>query len=127
MRTREVPFEEWPEFFREFGRRHEDWLATLRVLGPSLGDQVEARELPLTGIVGDRESGSISMHFGRLSEGALEHPIERPLRVWVELEDNGAERALEIESANGDKTILEFRVTHPPEMVDGIVEWPTAT
>jgi hypothetical protein len=127
MRTREIPLEEWPEFLREFGRRHEDWLATVRVLGPRLGDQVEARELPLTGIVGDAESGSISIHLGRPSETTLEHPIERPLRVWVELEDNGAERALEIESANGDKTILEFRVTHPPEMVDGMLEWPTAT
>ena len=127
MRTREIPYVEWPEFFHEFSRRHADWLVTVRVLDPRLGDQVEARDLPLAGIVwGTWESGAIAIHLGG-SEGVLEHPIERPLRVWVESEDDGAERALEIESSDGSKTILEFRVTHLPEMVDGLAEWPASS
>jgi len=121
MRNRQIPRAEWYEFFQEFSRRHEDWLVTVRVMNQRIGSQVEARELPLEGIVADPEATSISIHLGRSPEKHVEHPVEKPLQVWLELEEDGSERALEIVSATGTKTILEFRVTQPAEMVDGLV------
>ena len=122
MKTREIPRKDWPEFFGEFSRRHEDWLVTVTVIDPIGGAQIEAREMPLAGMVADRRSGSIYVGLGR----PVEHVVARPVRVQVEAEENGAERAIEIESRNGSKTIVEFRVSHPIEMVDGIAGQPVA-
>jgi hypothetical protein len=120
MRTRQIPRAEWFSFFEGFNRRHEDWLATVRVLSPTLGAQVEVRDLPFEGIVADPQGTSLSLHLGKSSESHVEHPVERPIQVWLELTDDGAESALEIESETGIKTILQFRSAVLPEMVDGL-------
>src|ERR1700736_3449436 len=99
MRDRQVPRAEWFSFFREFSERHADSPATVRILSPRFGCQVEARDLPLEGIVADHMGrGPISIHMGRESERHLEHEVEHPIQVWVELAENGAEEALDIES-----------------------------
>ncbi len=122
MRNRQIPRAEWFTFFDGFTRRHEDWLATLRVLDSRIGAQVEARELPLQGIVADRTgAGPISILLGQRPDKNVEHTIEDPIRVWVEEEEDGAEAALDIESANGTKTILQFRSAVLPETVDGLM------
>ncbi len=121
MRSRSVPRAEWATFLEGFSRRHRDWLATVEVLGRQ-GAQVEARELPLQGLTCEPDGRSITILFGRRSEDHLEHPVEDPQQVWVEVAEDGAEAALEIESGNGTKTILEFRSVAPPEAVDGLAE-----
>jgi hypothetical protein len=118
MTTRLVPRKEWASFFEQFSRRHEGWLATLRVLDEKFGAQTEARELPLEGIVADGDR--ISIHLGERPQMHVSHPVADPDCVWVEEED-GAERALEVESITGTRTILEFRVAASPEMVDGLL------
>lgn len=40
----------WPSFFDSFSRKHQGWLATLEILGPDIGAQVEERELAFEGI-----------------------------------------------------------------------------
>lgn len=122
MRNRLVPHAEWRSFFRGFSERHEDWLVTVRVLSPALGSQVAARDLPLEGIVpGPAVGGPIAIHLGRVPERHVEHVVEEPKRVWVELSEEGAEAALEIESNDGAKTILQFRSAPLPQEVDGIL------
>lgn len=120
MRTRQIPRAEWFPFFEGFNRRHEGWLVTVRVLSPDLGAQVEAQDLPFEGIVADPQATSLSLHLGKSSESHVEHPVERPIQVWLELTDDGAESALEIVSETGTKTILQFRSAMLPEMVDGL-------
>ncbi len=122
MRNRLVPRSEWFSFFDEFSRRHEGWLVTVRVLHPSVGSQVEARDLPLAGIVSRADaSGPISLHLGTTAERNIEHEIFSPRQIWVELSDQGAEEALGVMSEDGTKTIVEFRVRALPEEVDGIL------
>jgi hypothetical protein len=118
MNTKEIPRQEWTGFFEEFSRRHEGWLSTLRVLNDSFGAQTEARELALEGIVADENE--ISIHLGERPDRHVAHPVARPEKVWIELEDNGAERAVAVESDTGTRTILEFRATALPEALDGI-------
>ena len=120
MRNRLVPRAEWFRFFQEFSRRYEGWLVTVRVLHPSFGSQVEARDLPLEGIVSSADaSGPISLHLGGATAN-VEHEIVSPRQVWVEVAAGGAEEALGVVSEDGTKTIVEFRVAALPETVDGL-------
>ena len=120
MRTRQIPRAEWPSFFDGFNRRHEGGLVTARLLTPALGAQIEANDLPFEGVVADPVEGTVSVHLGRKPGTHLEHSVERPVQIWLELTDEGAECALEIESEEGVKTILQFRSALLPEMVDGL-------
>lgn len=111
MRNRLVPRSEWFRFFGDFSRRHQGWATTVYVLSPKLGSQVEARNMPFEGIVSRAEAdGPISILLGSAPPGSnLEHEIEDPRQVWVELSEAGAEEALQVESQDGTKTMLQFR------------------
>lgn len=121
MRTNEVAPGEWIRFFDAFSRRHQGWLVRLTVLDPKLGAQVEATELPLQGVVADPRGIGIAIQLGERPDD-VEHAVRHPRRVWIELagERDDAEAALEIESEDGTKAILEFRSATLPEMVDGL-------
>lgn len=122
MHNRLVTRTEWFRFFEEFSRRHEGWLVTVRVLSPGFGSQVEARDLPLEGIVAAAAgTGPISIHVGGSTERNLEHEINEPRQVWVELSENGVEEALGIVSNDQTRTIVEFRAPDLPENLDGIL------
>ena len=128
MRTTEIPSSEWTSFCDAFSRRHQGWLVRLSVLDPRLGAQVEATDMPLQGIVADPRGLGIAIQLGERPDD-VEHAVRRPKRVWVELagERDEAEAALEIESADGTRAILEFRGAVLPEMVDGLASTlPTA-
>jgi hypothetical protein len=117
--TREIPRQEWTEFFDGFSRRHEGWLASVETLGP-LGAQVEARDQPLTGITADRDgTNTISVLLGGKPGTDSGHIIEKPSRVLVE-EDAGAVLALQIQTESGESTLVTFRAAVAPELVDGI-------
>src|SRR5262245_10132066 len=109
MHNRLVPRTEWFRFFSDFSRRHEGALATVRVLHPRLGSQVEARDLPLEGVVSSaRANGPISIHLGDSADRHVEHEIEGPHQIWVEVSEEGGAEALAVISEDGTRTIVEF-------------------
>jgi len=111
MQSRRVPRREWSQFFDDFSRRHRGSATTVRVFGPRIGSQVEARDMPLEGIVSSGDpTGPLSIHLGSAPPRSnLEHEIEEPRQVWVGLSEGGAEKALEIRSEDGTQTVIEFR------------------
>jgi uncharacterized protein DUF5335 len=118
MYDKEIPRTEWTDFFHSFSIRHADAPATVRILNPRFGCQVEAADLPFEGIVADRVGrGRISIHAGRDPERHVSHDIQNPIQVWVELADDGTEEALDIESEDGTKTLLIFAA----ETVDDVL------
>ena len=124
MATQEISHDEWTTFLDRFSRQHEGWLVTLEVFAPDIGAQEEARELPLEGISAaakDSEPKTIAISIGKTPQDHVTHTITEPTRVWLEQTSEGANAALEIESADGAKTLLRFRSALPPEMVDGVV------
>jgi len=124
MQTQEIPKSEWRGFFDRFSQQHEGWLATLEVLGADLGAQEEGRELPLAGVSlssGGDESEAISIDLGMTPDKHVSHAISAPTGVWLEQTEEGANAALEIEVADGTKTLLRFRSPMPAEFVDGVV------
>ncbi len=124
MSTQEIPREDWSNFFDVFSRQHEGWLATLEIFAPDVGAQEEAHELPLEGISiasGNSSADAIAINLGKTREDHITHTITKPEHVWLEQTSGGANAALEIESENQTKSLLRFRSSLPPEMVDGIV------
>ena len=116
--TRDIPPDSWIDFFDGFSRRHEGWLVEVRILDEN-GAQVESENRPLQGISADRGNKDISITT--LQDGKLvERFVSDPQRVRVE-EVEGAERAVEIESAKSGRTLVTFRSSMPPEMVDGLL------
>ena len=124
MPTQEIPREEWTAFFDRFSRQHEGWLSTLEVFAPDIGAQQEAHDLTLEGITAtSNKTGSetIAISLGRSPEDHVTHTITEPTRIWLEQTSQGANAAVEFESADEVKTLLSFRSTLPAEMVDGVV------
>jgi len=126
MATTEIPRIQWPEFFDRFTGRHAGWLVTVEVDDPRLGAQELARDVPLLEIAAERRAGApagIAITAGRREEHVT-HRIEAPERVWLLQTAEGADEALETESAGGARTLLRFRSAALPETVDGLAPEP---
>jgi hypothetical protein len=124
MPTQEIARDEWPDFFDSFSRRHQGWIVAVEVFGTDIGAQVEAREMPLQGITAEMQrSGEeiISIMVGDTPEDHVTHTIASPTRVNIKRSEEGADEAVEIESAGGSSTLIRFRSPMPAEMVDGIL------
>lgn len=110
MKNRQIPRSEWFGYFGQLSDKREGTLSTLRVLSSSFGAQIEAWDLPLEGIGSDRVGrGPIWIGLGQKLQTHIVHSVPDPLQIWVELAEDGSEAALQIESKDGSKTILEFR------------------
>src|ERR1044071_1261437 len=99
MPTQEIARSEWREFFDNFSRQHQGWLVTMEMLGPDLGDLVEARQLPLSGITvepGDGEKTKIEIMAGDRPDAHIAHTVAAPKRIWLKQTEEGADEALEI-------------------------------
>lgn len=122
IETREIARNEWPEFFDGFSRRHDGWLVTIELLDKDLGDQIEAEDQKLKGIVAEprHDPTTIDIMIGNSPDGGSTHIIDRPTRVRVEETQPGAEGALEIESEDHGTTLVRFRSAVLPETVDGV-------
>jgi Family of unknown function (DUF5335) len=122
MPTREIPKNEWVPFFNSFADRHQGWLVIVEEIGADLGDQIEAEELPLEGISADLKDNEdvITITVGGTPDELVHHAIEQATRVWLKQTDEGADEALQIEAADGRKTLVTFRAPVLPETLDGI-------
>lgn len=123
MRTIEIPLRDWSRALDEFSAVHEGWIVSLELLAPSLGAQPEIHDLPLLGITAetDAPTPTITIAAARSSGDHITHAIHSPSRVRLERTEDGADVALQIESAEGTTAILRFRTAALPETVDGVV------
>src|SRR5262249_5755459 len=124
MRTQEIPRAQWHNFFDTFSRQHEGWLATLEILASDIGAQEEVHELPLEGVsIVAEHAGleSIAINMGKTADDHISHMIEKPLHVWLEQTEEGANAVLEIEAEDQSKALVRFRSPMPPELVDGVI------
>jgi hypothetical protein len=121
MRTVEIAREAWTTTLDEFSTAHQGWLVSLDVLDVTIGAQSEVDDLPLLGVsVGGPHESAVTIAAGRSWTEHVTHTIHSPTRVQLERRDDGADVALQIESADGAKAILRFRTAARPETVDGM-------
>jgi len=117
MQTRDIPREQWIRFFDDFSKNHEGWIVTMEVLGADIGDQEEANNLPLVGISADVKAreNRVEIIIGGRPDVDVTRFIERPKHVWVKEPRLPGDEAMEIESEDGIKTILNFHRIRPEE------------
>lgn len=119
MQTRDIPREQWIRYFDDFSKRHEGWIVSLEVLGPDIGDQEEARGLPLVGISADLKAreNRIEIIVGGRPDADVTRFIENPKHIWIKEPTIPGDEAIEVESEDGIMTILKFRHI-PPEVTE---------
>lgn len=116
----EVPIGRWKEVLEEFGVMHHGWLVSVDLVPPNAGAPLEFSNLPLLGVMAEpRHDGlAISVSAGKSAAERLTHTIPAPSRVWLERSDDGAGRSIQVEAANGAKTILRFSSPARPDPAD---------
>lgn len=107
--TTEIPRESWNNFFARFSQDHETQFVAVEVLGPDIGAQVEGRTLLLSGISpGDPAGESVALMFDSVNGEHLTHMVNKPTHVRLQKAPDTTDQALEIESADGTKTLVRF-------------------
>jgi hypothetical protein len=107
--TIEIPPKTWPEFFEDFTKRHETDMVSLEVMGTEIGAQVEGRALLFGGIsIADDRGRALALMFDSVDGEHLTHTVTSPTHVWLQRIPSIGDQALEIESADGVKTLLRF-------------------
>jgi hypothetical protein len=117
--TREIPREEWIDFFDDFSKKHEGWIVVVEVISSELGDQEAINNLPLVGISADIRAGEnrIVIIGGGRTDADVNRIINNPKRVWHKPPKRVADDAIEVESADGVTTLITFKYV-PPEEAD---------
>lgn len=111
MRTRQIPREDWPTFFKILSQRQEGWEVSLEVLGLDIGDQVEQRHMFLAGLTAElsadaRRPDTIEIMLGVSAAHHLTHTITAPTAVDLQQTDLGIDAALQIKAADGITSLL---------------------
>ena len=118
----EVPRSEWASTLDAFSRVHDGWLVSLDLSDSRSNRQREFENLPLVGVSADLDDheAMVVISVTRDRGEYLAHPIPAVSRIAVERSADGAEAALQIDSADGTKSVLRFRTAVLPECVDGV-------
>jgi len=122
MPTREIQRNEWVSFFDSFSSRHRGWLVTVEIMDPEIGDQTEARDLPLVGITAElnaRDPDQIEILVGNQADRHVSNSVVAPKQVWLKSSDEGADEVLEIKGEN-ETVLIRFRSAVLPELVDAL-------
>jgi hypothetical protein len=115
MSVHDVPQWRWADALEEFSRGHRGWLASVVTVGPGpvLMSHIELRPLESVTVA---PTGGVRVGF----QGGPTVLVEAPRTLRVDRTDDGAERALEIDTADAEFVRVAFRATALPEELDGI-------
>jgi hypothetical protein len=111
-KTQDVARDRWTPFLAEFTRENRGAHARLTIIGADteIGAQVETQNRPLDGVSADLKDGehTVWISFGSRARDHTTHGIPRAttIRTLAAVEGGGA--VLEVESADGTKTLLEL-------------------
>lgn len=107
--TKQIPAEQWGEFFDTFTNGNKGRLIKLEVIDREMGDETPVENMPLWVPIYDPvgKGNDLTVEIGR-DEIAYSHTIEAPNEVWQERDDNGKVVALEIKTEDGTQTILQL-------------------
>jgi uncharacterized protein DUF5335 len=123
QQNQDIPREQWGPFLETFGREHRGWLFSLDVLGQNTHAAVEVRDLPLVDLEIDLSPygpNRIAVTLGEGPNAVLTHTVASPIRVRLSRTEPNGRETLEIDSKDGSRTLLRFRGTVLPEMLDGV-------
>jgi hypothetical protein len=103
--TKQIPRAQWQVYFDGLTRGHLTGkgapAASLEIVSPDIGDQFEAREARLLGLVYDPRSDALEV----VLEG-MDHLAFQPSEIWVIEEDDGFVTTLELVRDDGTRELL---------------------
>ncbi len=106
--TNEVHINQWKQFFDEESRDKLDWLTKVEVMNAETGAQILSENLPLGGLTFEDKNGQpqIEIIVGKNTEHHQTHNILAPTKVYFRRTDENSGGTIEIEEANGTKTLV---------------------
>lgn len=111
MQSKEIPQQEWEQFFNDFSGKHFGRPVGIEVVGAEIGAQLEESGLTLEGITAEQQKvpgSTITIMLGANPSNHLTHLVERPVQVSLERDDQGEDFALAIKGADGNMAIMRF-------------------
>lgn len=117
----EVKKEDWGKFFDNLSMRRYEWMTEVEVLNAKVGHQVLSNGLPFNGITVDTigEHTSLDLSVGQTPGNHQTHIIKDPTRIAFRAGDGTHSDVLDIEEADGTKTLIQF--TEPMGVLVGMV------
>lgn len=108
--TQELPKNEWKNYFDELSIEYIDWETKVEILNSSIGVQVLTEGLPLNGITYEERNGQgkIEIIVGNNAKDHQTHSVADPIRVYSRQERDQRGEIIEIEDADGTKTIVHI-------------------
>lgn len=122
MRKREIPRQEWLDFFDRFSEQHQDSLATLYVIDGDHQRLILAQDLPLhaaTASLEHSDHDTISISFANTRTMMLAHNQSNVEHVSLLQNPEGAPAGLLLEGYQQERTLLLFHSPKLPQMGDG--------
>lgn len=119
MRMMTIPMPSWRRSLDTMSRRFAGAVVSVDIDRPDLGMHAEIKSQPLTGITADRSG--IVVQVARGAEH-LDHTIADAEEIRFEETQEGALRAIEVDSRDGTRTYVRFRSPMMPALLDPAVE-----
>ena len=117
-RREELTRQGWPDYFETVTKDAEGYDVTIEVVGPELGDQLEAEKLPLAYLAYDNKDDVFIVAVGGRDRRypVLRHMIEHPQKILADNLTADTPWAVEVVGSDGDQTIvtLHRRPALPP-------------
>jgi Family of unknown function (DUF5335) len=108
--TGELAREQWSGYFEQLSRDLGATTATVEVDGLDVGAQIEGEDLVLDGISYDHRDDIVVIGLAPVGTAeAVEHIVSGPKRIYIESGDGILPAVLDIEDAEGQKTIVRLR------------------
>ncbi len=106
--TREIPRDEWRQYFDDFSSRLPTTVASIEVTGAEIGAQVEAERGILSGVTYDDRDDIVVIALDAEGDAReeLERIVHEPKKIYVE--DDNATTVLAIEDSEGNKTLVRM-------------------
>jgi hypothetical protein len=119
--TTEIPREAWGKFFTRFSLDHETQFVAVEIMGRDIGAQVEGKSLLLSGISpADDNNESLALSFDSVNGEHLTHMVNKPTHVWIQRAPDNTDQAIEIEAADGTRTLVRFPSYEPASRSDDL-------
>jgi len=115
----EIKKEDWGKFFDNLSKRRFEWDTEVEVLNTRIGDQGMSIGLPLIGITLETlgEHTTVDISVGESIDKHQTHNIKNPTRIAYLAPDGRRADVINIEEADGTRTLLRF--TRPIGIMDG--------
>ena len=114
--THEIPKYKWLIFFDDLTKRRFEWLTKIEVINEEIGSQILENGLPLQGITAEimsEEKSVVEIIVGQDRKHHQTHNIKNPTMVAYLSEDDNPGEIVEIEEADGTKTLIHIMQPMP--------------